>query len=88
MEDSPNCSYLAKRYLAITRAGRLRGLGSHLIHPENRTAQDTEADHLEFLKLMEQKLVEEGSRSAGIQQNAGPAVEKDASAAEQIVGRP
>jgi len=37
---------------------------------------------------MEQKLVEEGSRSAGIQQNAGPAVEKDASAAEQIVGRP
>jgi len=37
---------------------------------------------------MEQKLVEEGSRSAEFQQNAGPAVEKDASAAEQIVGRP
>src|SRR6266849_5976669 len=58
MEDSPNCSYLAKRYLAITRAGRLRGLGSHLIHPENRTAQDTEADQLEFLKLVEERFAQ------------------------------
>src|SRR5258708_19753316 len=55
MEGFPNCSYLPKGYLAITRAGRLRGLGSHLIHPENRTAQDTEADQLSPLKLVEER---------------------------------
>src|SRR5258707_5502961 len=55
MEDFPNCRYLPKGYLAITRAGRLRRLGSHLIHPENRTAQDTEADQLRHVKLVEER---------------------------------
>lgn len=35
MEDSPNCSNSRFRYLCLTRAGRLRALGSHLFHPEN-----------------------------------------------------
>lgn len=35
MQDSPNCCCTAFRYLCLTRAGRLRALGSYLIHPEN-----------------------------------------------------
>jgi hypothetical protein len=83
MEDSRNCNNLANRYLAITRAGRLRGLGSHLFHPENRTAQTRRRTN-----SGSQGRWERGTRDTEVQNAMWPDVEMDARAIEQIRGRP
>jgi hypothetical protein len=76
MKDSPNCCNSGFSYLWLTRAGRLRALGSYLFTPSTNRSH-TEADQLTFARRCKRR-----SRNAKMQKDAA-AGQNDAKAMAQ-----